>query len=153
MNITKKHRRYLFIYVVNVLKNLVGEDEFLQLTTLNFTSHFIYLLLQVPTIFFTSVYYEKKELLEDPVNDSGRRELHVRFTTKEYPLIMRAMREMRSKNPAIFKDIPEDDTELKAAKQYVPEDETDEDEMCEEEEEEYEYEEGEDEEEAYEDVE
>ena len=153
MNITKKHRRYLFIYVVNVLKNLVGEDEFLQLTTSNFTSHFIYLLLQVPTIFFTSVYYEKKELLEDPVNDSGRRELHVRFTTKEYPLIMRAMREMRSKNPAIFKDIPEDDTELKAAKQYVPEDETDEDEMCEEEEEEYEYEEGEDEEEAYEDVE
>ena len=68
---------------------------------------------------------------------------------------MRAMREMRSKNPAIFKDIPEDDTELKAAKQYVPEDETDEDEVCEEEEEEYEYEEGEDEdeEEAYEDVE
>ena len=112
----------------------------------------IYLLLQVPTIFFTSVYYEKKELLEDPVNDSGRRELHVRFTTKEYPLIMRAMREMRSKNPVIFKDIPEDDTELKAAKQYVTEDETDEDEMCEEEEEEYEYEEGE-EEEPYEDVE
>ena len=66
---------------------------------------------------------------------------------------MRAMREMRSKNPAIFKDIPEDDTDLKAAKQYVPEDETDE-EMCEEEEEEeYEDEEGEDEEEVYEDVE
>ena len=26
MNITKKHRRYLFIYVVNVPKNLVGEE-------------------------------------------------------------------------------------------------------------------------------
>ena len=106
---------------------------------------FIYILLQIPTIFFTNVYYEKKEHLEDPDNDSGRRELHVKFSTKEYPLIMRAMREMRSKNPVIFKDIPEDDTELKAAKQYEPEDETDEDEMCEEEEEEEEEEEGEEE--------
>ena len=54
---------------------------------------------------------------------------------------MRAMREMRSKNPAIFKDIPEDDTDLKAAKQYVPEDETDEDEVWEEDAEEDEQEE------------
>ena len=94
-------------------------------------------MLQVPTIFFTSIYYEKKEVLADPVNDSGRRELHVKFSPKEYPLIMRAMREMRAKNPIIFKDIPVDDTELKAAKEYIQEeDETDEDDILEEEEEE-----------------
>ena len=51
---------------------------------------------------------------------------------------MRALREMRKKNPVIFKDIPEDDTELKAATEFDPEDETDEDEIGEEEEEEYE---------------
>ena len=45
------------------------------------------------------------------------------------------MREMRSKNPVIFKDIPEDESELKA-KEYDPEDETDEDDMGEEEEDE-----------------
>ena len=72
------------------------------------------------------------------MNDSGRRELHVKFSPKEYPLIMRAMREMRAKNPIIFKDIPEDDSELKAAKEFIPEeDETDEDDVLEEEEEEY----------------
>ena len=95
-------------------------------------------MLQIPTIFFTSIYYERKELLEDPENDSGRRELHVKFSPKEYPLIMCALREMRKKNPVIFKDIPEDDTELKAAEEYDPDDETDEDEIGEEEEEEYE---------------
>ena len=107
-------------------------------------------MLQIPTIFFTSIYYERKELLEDPENDSGRREIHVKFSPKEYPLIMKAMREMRSKNPVIFKDIPEDDSELKAAKEYDPEDETDEDDMGEEEEDE-EYED--DEEEVYEEAE
>ena len=96
-------------------------------------------MLQVPTIFFTSIYFEKKEVLADPVNDSGRRELHVKFSPKEYPIIMRAMREMRAKNPIIFKDIPEDDSELKPAKEFIQEeDETDEDDIGEEEEEEYE---------------
>ena len=106
-------------------------------------------MLQIPTIFFTSIYYERKEVLEDPENDSGRREIHVKFSPKEYPLIMKAMREMRSKNPVIFKDIPEDESELKA-KEYDPEDETDEDDMGEEEEDE-EYED--DEEEVYEEAE
>ena len=93
-------------------------------------------MLQVPTIFFTSVYYERQENLEDPINDTGRRELHVKFTPKEYPLIMRAMREMRAKNPIIFKDIPEDDTELNATEFVMEDSEYDEDEMGEEEEEE-----------------
>ena len=106
-------------------------------------------MLQIPTIFFTSIYYERKEVLEDPENDSGRREIHVKFSPKEYPLIMKAMREMRSKNPVIFKDIPEDESELKA-KEYDPEDETDEDDMGEEEEDE-EYED--DEEGVYEEAE
>ena len=50
---------------------------------------------------------------------------------------MRAMREMRAKNPIIFKDIPEDDNELNAM-EYVMEEESeyDEDEPLEDEEEE-----------------
>ena len=99
-------------------------------------------MLQVPTIFFTSIYYEKLENLADPINDTGRREVHVKFSPKEYPLIMRAMREMRAKNPIIFKDIPEDDTELNSMEVVVEDSDYDEDETVEEEE----YEEDEDEE-------
>ena len=93
-------------------------------------------MLQVPTIFFTSIYYEKQENLEDPINDTGRREFHVKFSPKEYPLIMRAMREMRLKNPTIFKDIPEDDNELNAMEFVMEESEYNEDETVEDEEEE-----------------
>ena len=81
----------------------------------------------IPTILFTSVYYEKKENLEDPVNDDGRREVHVKFNTKEYPLIMRAMRELRAKNKEIFKNIPEDDHELKTT-EFIEDDEEEEEE-------------------------
>ena len=89
----------------------------------------------IPTIFFTQVWYEKKENLEDPENDDGRRENHVKFNTKEYPLIMKAMRELRSRNKEIFKNIPDDDHELKTT-EFCESDEDDEEDEEEEEEEE-----------------
>ena len=91
---------------------------------------------KVPTIFFTSVYYEKEENLADPLNDSGRRELHVKFTPKEYPLIMKAMREIKAKNLEIFKNIPDDAHELKTIEYEEEEDDEDYEEEAEEEEEE-----------------
>ena len=81
---------------------------------------------KVPTIFFTSVYYEKVENLADPENDDGRREMHVKFSPKEYPLIMKALREIKAKNHDIFKSIPDDAHELQTI-QYEEEDEEEDD--------------------------
>ena len=92
----------------------------------------------IPTIFFTQVYYEKKENLLDPENDDGRREMHVKFNTKEYPLIMKAMRELRARNKEIFKNIPDDDHELTTT-EFIDDDD-DEEEEEEEEEDDVEYE-------------
>ena len=80
---------------------------------------------KVPTIFFTSVYYEKPENLADPLTDNGRREIHVKFSPKEYPLIMKAMREIKAKNMEIFKNIPDDDYDLETL-HYEEEEEDDE---------------------------
>ena len=61
----------------------------------------------VPTIWFTNVYYEPKHKLADPQNDTGRREIHTKFNLRDYPFIMTAMKEMKSRNQELFKNIPE----------------------------------------------
>ena len=57
--------------------------------------------------------------------DDGRREIHAKFNVREYPLILRALREMKTKNYEIFKNIPDDEPELKTT--GFVEDEDDED--------------------------
>ena len=100
-----------------------------QITLFNNTYEFNDDLQVVPTIWFSNFYYEKKANLANPEIDDGRRELHAKFNLKEYPFIMTALKEMKSQNPELFKNIPDCVPDLKTT---TYESDTDEDENAEE---------------------